>query len=126
MKPIHKQSVALWKSATSMSASIFLMAAIGTAADAQSCPTDLSAAASQLQTSRLQPLTTRTVDDVVAAAGGLEQAIAEANDLLSSLNSQLSRLPADAPPDQSVVLGDAILLIQTSLSALECRKLNPQ
>jgi hypothetical protein len=91
-------------------------------ARAQTCPTDLSSLAGQIQTPSLQADASMTIDQIVTAAGGLDQAIASAQQQIATLNAQKSQLPANAPAGPVQMFNDAILIVQTGLNALQCRK----
>lgn len=93
-------------------------------ARAQSCPADLSALSGQISTPAFQPALTMPVDQMITNAGGLDQAIAEAQQALSELSAVKARNIAENM-DPGAPLNDAILILTSELSAFQCRRQTP-
>src|SRR5579859_8207905 len=104
-------------------AALLAIAGSGGVAQAQaSCATDLSALQGQVQSQSLQPMLSETIDEIVADSGGLDQAIANAQQEIATLSTERDQLPPDTPADQVQLFNDNILIVQTGLDALQCRK----
>ena len=91
-------------------------------AQSQSCPADLSGLAGQIQTNDLQPVLTTPIDTVVANAGGLTQAIANANAALARVTAAQANLGnADTDATRQYV-NDEVVVFTARLNALTCRQ----
>jgi len=95
---------------------------IGGNATAQTCPSDLSSLAGQIQTPDLQPLLSMTIDQLVANAGGVSQAIDTVQQQIATLSSQQAQLAPDASPATVQFYAESLQITQAALQALQCRQ----
>lgn len=91
---------------------------------AQTCPADLTSLTGQIQTPDLQALLTVRIDDMVAAAGSLDQAITNLSQRLDRFSAmQANRGNADDATTRQYI-DDAVTVATAQLQALQCRKSN--
>ena len=91
-------------------------------AAAQTCPVDLSSLNGQIQTPELQPLLSMTIDQLVANAGGLGQAIDTVQQQIATLSSQQAQLAHDASAATVQFYAESLQITQAALQALQCRQ----
>ena len=94
----------------------------GTAWAGSACPADLTAVQGQISTPSLQPVLNKTIDQIIAQAGGIDQAISNAQAERSALVVQRNALLAQTPPANTRTIDEALMLEDAGLSALQCRK----
>ncbi len=91
-------------------------------AQAQSCPPDLSSLVGQIQTSDLQQMLTKSIDTVVADAGGLTQAITNANAALARVTATQANLGNAETDATRQYVNDEVVVFTARLNALTCRQ----
>lgn len=104
-----------------------LMGALGAAAFlsvpapslADSCPANLSALDSRVQTPELRARLSLPLASVVERAGGVEQAIARSRGALETVRAR--RAEAAARGGETRALDEAILIFSAQIEALQCR-----
>ncbi len=77
---------------------------------------------SQIQTPDLQAILSVSIDDVIAQAGGLDQAITNASQRLarfSAIQANLGNADDDAT---RLYVNEAVVVVTAQLQALQCRK----
>lgn len=87
---------------------------------AQTCPADLTALASQIQTPGLQARLSLPMATLVENAGGVDQAIARTQAALEDV--QARRVVAVENGRSTQALDDAILVFTKQIEALQCLK----
>jgi hypothetical protein len=91
-------------------------------AQAQTCPSDLSSLSGQILTPSLQGAASKTIDQIIQSAGDLSQAIAKTQQELSDTQAAQAHLGPDTPSLKAQTLSDLVLILQTTLQALQCRQ----
>lgn len=92
-----------------------------TPALAQSCPTNVSDLASQIQEPQLQDRLYEPFDTIVAEAGGLNVAIARWQQKLSDAQADRAALSSDSPPVLTRAFDELVLILSHQLDGLQCR-----
>ncbi len=98
------------------------LAALPNAAAAQSCPANLTALSGQIQTPDLQAILSVSVDDIIAQAGGLDQAITNASQRLARFSAMQTNLGNADDAATRLYINEAVVVVTAQLQALQCRK----
>jgi hypothetical protein len=92
---------------------------------ARDCPTDLAPLGEQLRAPEMKPALSISIDQLVASAGGVDQAIRGSKvELLCFMNAK-TRITRQTRRKDAQKIDDAILVTNAVIKALECRKTSP-